>query len=56
MLKRFLFFFYLFSVVFPIFSATQRQSDSGSSLLGKQSVKFRDSTVSIAYRESTVDD
>ena len=41
MLKRFLFFFYLFSVVFPIFSATQRQSDSGSSLLGKPSVKFK---------------
>ena len=41
MLKRFLVFFSLLSVVFPVFSATQQPADSGSSQLGKPSVKFK---------------
>ena len=35
-------FLFLFAIVFPVFSATTRQSDSGSSTLGKPSVKFKE--------------
>ena len=52
MLKRFLIFFYLFSVVFPVFSATQRQSDSGSSQLGKPTVKFQEWQIGRSLKSS----
>ena len=39
-MKSFVFLF-LLSVVFPAFSATQQPADSGSSQLGKPSVKFK---------------
>ena len=38
---RFFVFLFLFAIVFPVFSATTMQSDSGSSTLGKPSVKFK---------------
>ena len=56
--KSFVFLFLILFVCSLLYSATTNQqgSNSGSSTLGKPSVKFRDSTVSIVYRESTADD
>ena len=39
---RFFVFLLMFSIVLPVFSATTRQSNSGSSTLGKPSVKFKE--------------